>query len=51
MLCPFRKITIKLDAFGNKVANDTEAATIEETFDECSTDCAYWDRLKGVCML
>lgn len=50
MLCPFRKIVIKLDAFGNEVTKDTETVTIKEIFDECSTDCVYWDRLKGICM-
>lgn len=51
MLCPFQKITIKLDAFDNKVTKDTEAATIKETFAECSTNCASWNRLRGICML
>lgn len=51
MLCPFQKITIKLDASGNKVTKDTETATIKETFAECSTNCASWNRLRGICML
>ena len=40
MLCPFQKITIKLDAFDNKVIKDVQTATIKEIFAECSTDCA-----------
>ena len=51
MLCPFRKTIIKLDAFGNEVTEDTETATVKEIFEECSIDCAYWDRLRGICML
>lgn len=51
MLCPFQKITIKLDEFDNKVAKDTKTATIKEIFAECSTNCAAWDRPKGICML
>ena len=51
MLCPFQKITIKLDIFDHKVTRDTETATIKETFGECSTNCASWNRLRGICML
>ena len=51
MLCPFQKVTIKLDALGNKVTKDTETATIKETFGECSTKCASWNGLRGICML
>lgn len=51
MLCPFQKITIKLDAFDNKVIKDDQTATIKEIFAECSTDCASWNRLRGICML
>ena len=51
MLCPFQKITIKLNAFGDKVIKDDQTATIKEIFAECSTDCASWNRLRGICML
>lgn len=51
MLCPFQKITIKLDASDIKVTKYTEVATIKETFAECSTNCASWNRLRGICML
>ena len=51
MLCPFQKITIKLDASDIKVTKYTEVATIKETFAECSTNCASWNKYKGICML
>lgn len=51
MLCPFQKITTKLDIFGNKVTKDTETATIKETLGECSTNCASWNSYRGICML
>lgn len=51
MLCPFQKITTKLDAFDNKVTKDTETAVIKETFSECSTNCASWNNPRGICML
>lgn len=51
MLCPFQKITIKLDILGNQVTKDTETATIKEIFGECSTNCASWNNYRGICML
>lgn len=52
MLCPFQKIITKQYARDNEVIKDTETAIItKETFSECSTNCAAWNRLRGVCML
>ena len=51
MLCPFQKIIIKLDIFGHQVTRDTETATIKEILGECSTNCASWNKTRGICML
>lgn len=51
MLCPFQKIITKQYAYDNEATKDVKTTTIKETFAECSTNCASWNRLRGICML